>query len=297
MFAQSSIETLLGWHPAVWWIGRSLRLEREVACDDWVILQTAAPRDYASSLTKVAGVALKQPALPFASRALRSRRELTGRVERLLDPMRNVAIRPIRPALAIGTLALGSLVVLLGQTPPIVTVRVAAAPPAVSRLSPRLSFDAPRLPAPVASGRIRPGTEETRGARAQMATGQSEKPSPPPRIANQTTLLEHTELRALGGLTPPDSLRPALKRHHLRPVLGSSEFAVDAEFAFPMNVPWKPTKRRRKDVATDTGAGPWGRIAYAGREVGVGASSAGVAKAAAFQTVGSSIARVFVGRR
>ena len=77
---------------AIWWIGRSLRLEREVACDDWVILQTAAPRDYASSLTKVAGVALRQPALPFA---LRSRRELTGRVERLLDPMRNVAIQPI----------------------------------------------------------------------------------------------------------------------------------------------------------------------------------------------------------
>ena len=38
MLAQASIETLLGWHPAIWWIGRSLRLEREVACDDWVIL-------------------------------------------------------------------------------------------------------------------------------------------------------------------------------------------------------------------------------------------------------------------
>jgi beta-lactamase regulating signal transducer with metallopeptidase domain len=108
MLAPASIETLLVWHPAIWWIGRSLRLEREVACDDCVILQTAAPRGYASSLTKVAWVALKRPALPFALRALRSRRELTGRVERLLNPMRNVAIQPIRSVLAIGALALGA---------------------------------------------------------------------------------------------------------------------------------------------------------------------------------------------
>ena len=94
----------------------------------------------------MARVALKQPALPFALRALRSRRELTGRVERLLDPMRNVAIQPIRSVLAIGALAIGGLDVLLGQTPPIGTVGVAAALPAVSRLS----LDASRQPPLVA---------------------------------------------------------------------------------------------------------------------------------------------------
>ena len=298
MLAQASIETLLGWHPAIWWIGRSLRLEREVACDDWVILQTAAPRDYASSLTKVAGVALKQPALPFAPRALRSRGELTGRVERLLDPLRNVAIRPIRSALAIGTLGVSSLIVLLGQTPPIVTVGVAAALPAVSRLSPRPSFDPPRLAPFAPSGRIRLRTEVTTGARARMANAQSERRPPPPRLANRTTLLTHSELSGLRGLTPPDTLKPALERRHLRPVLRSSEFAVDAEFAFPMNVSTgKPAELRRKHRAMDADAGPWGRIAYAGRRIGDSASSAGVATAAAFQTVGSSVARVFVDRR
>ena len=131
-----------------------------------------------------------------------------------------------------------------------------------------------------------------------MATAQSEKLSPPARIANQTTLLEHSKLSALRGLAPPDSLRPALERRHLRPVLGSSEFAVDAEFTFPMNVSTgKPGELRSKHMAMDTGTGPWGRIAYAGQKVGDGASSAGVATAAALQTVGSSIARVFVGRR
>ena len=31
---QLTIEAVAGWHPAIWWIGRALRLEREVACDD-----------------------------------------------------------------------------------------------------------------------------------------------------------------------------------------------------------------------------------------------------------------------
>ena len=124
-----------------------------------------------------------------------------SRVERLLDPMRNVTIRPIRSVLATGTLAIGSVVVLLGQTPPIVTVGVDAALPAV----PRLSVDTQRLAPLVASGRLRRGTGETRGA---------EELSSPPRLVNQTTLLEHTELSALQGLTSPDSLRPALARRH-----------------------------------------------------------------------------------
>ena len=142
---------------------------------------------------------------------------------------------------------------------------MAAALPAVSWLSPRLSFNTPRQPPLVASGRIRSGTQETSGATARMATAQSERLSPPPRIANQTTLLEHSELSALRGLAPPDSLRPALERRHLRPVLGSSEFAVDAEFTFPMNISTgNPAELRSKQMAMDTGASPWGRIAYAG---------------------------------
>ena len=65
-----------------------------------------------------------------------------------------------------------------------------------------------------------------------------------------------------------------------------------------MNVPIRnPTELRSKFIATDAGPGPWGRIAYAGQAVGVDASYAGVATAAAFKTVGSSIVRVFVDSR
>ena len=214
--------------------------------------------------------------------------------ERLLDPMRNVAIRPIWSVLAMGTLALGGGGVLLGQTPPIMTVGPAAVLPMV----PRLDVNAPNLRPLLASSRGLASTGETSGVGARISTAQSGKLSPPPRIVNQTTLLAHAELSALRGLTPPDSLRPALVGRHFTPVLRSRVMAVDAEFAFPMNVPFpKPTELGSRYKAMDTGPGPWGRIVSAGQAVGVGASYAGVATAAAFQTVGSSIVRVFVGSR
>ena len=297
-FAQASIEALIGWHPAVLWIGRSLRLEREVACDDRVILHTSAPHDYASSLTKVAGLALTRPALPVALRALRSRRELIQRVERLLDPMRNVSIRPIRSVLATGTFALGSVVVLLGQTPPVVTVGAAAALPVVTRLSQRLGTDPQPLLPLVASGRVGLGTGRTKRTGGPMARTSREGLSPPPRIVNQARLLEHAELNALRGLTPPASLRPALVARQLRPVLRSSELGFDAEPALPMNLPFrKPAGFRTGYMATDTGESLWRPMAAAGRAVGIGASHAGVASAVAFRAVGSSLARVFVGNR
>jgi beta-lactamase regulating signal transducer with metallopeptidase domain len=35
--AQSVVETFLFYHPAVWWISRRIRLERENCCDDWAV--------------------------------------------------------------------------------------------------------------------------------------------------------------------------------------------------------------------------------------------------------------------
>lgn len=303
--AQASIEALVGWHPAVWWIGRNLRLEREVACDDWVIFRTVSPRDYASSLTKVAGLALKQPALPFASRALRSRRELISRVERLLDPMRNAAIQPIRSVLATGALALGSVVVLLGQTPPVVTVSGAGTGelPTV----PAFSFDAPPAQlaptaAPmmpqVASRRVGQDAGNAGSTRPQMAADQPEELSRAPKFVNQATLLALVELRAVRGPSPSDSVRSAWPRPRTRPVLRSSEFSVSTEFATSRNLPIsRPAKMRSNHMTKSTNPAPWKQIADAGKAVGIGASHAGVATASAFQTVGSSIARVFAGNR
>jgi beta-lactamase regulating signal transducer with metallopeptidase domain len=51
---QKIVRALFFFHPAVWWIERKVSLEREMACDDAVIAETAKPRAYAECLTHLA---------------------------------------------------------------------------------------------------------------------------------------------------------------------------------------------------------------------------------------------------
>lgn len=47
---QAIVETLLFYHPAVWWVSRIVRQEREHCCDDVVVRQIADPMPYARAL-------------------------------------------------------------------------------------------------------------------------------------------------------------------------------------------------------------------------------------------------------
>ncbi|MBU0984987.1 MAG: M56 family metallopeptidase, partial [candidate division Zixibacteria bacterium] len=51
VLTQQICTALLFFHPAVLWIGRQMELEREIACDDWVIGKTGEPGEYARCLT------------------------------------------------------------------------------------------------------------------------------------------------------------------------------------------------------------------------------------------------------
>ena len=51
---QRVIESLLFFHPAVWWVSHRVREEREHCCDDLVVACGAMPLDYAKSLLRVA---------------------------------------------------------------------------------------------------------------------------------------------------------------------------------------------------------------------------------------------------
>jgi beta-lactamase regulating signal transducer with metallopeptidase domain len=48
---QMAVETLLFYHPAVWWISTRVRHERELCCDDLAVRVCAAPLCYARALT------------------------------------------------------------------------------------------------------------------------------------------------------------------------------------------------------------------------------------------------------
>lgn len=50
-FFQVVVETLLFYHPAVWWLSRRIREERELCCDDCAMALFDNRREYASALT------------------------------------------------------------------------------------------------------------------------------------------------------------------------------------------------------------------------------------------------------
>ena len=51
---QTAVETLLFYHPAVWWVSRRIRIEREACCDDLAAAAAGNRLLYARALTKLA---------------------------------------------------------------------------------------------------------------------------------------------------------------------------------------------------------------------------------------------------
>src|SRR6185312_16037471 len=56
---QTAIETALFYHPAVWWVSRTVRVEREACCDDLVVAATGEPLPYARALARLAELCLE----------------------------------------------------------------------------------------------------------------------------------------------------------------------------------------------------------------------------------------------
>lgn len=52
-FVQSVLETLLFYHPAVWWVSRTIRLEREACCDEMALEISGDRRGYAHALVSM----------------------------------------------------------------------------------------------------------------------------------------------------------------------------------------------------------------------------------------------------
>ena len=90
---QSAIETLLFYHPAVWWVGRQMRTERENCCDDLAVAVCGDALGYARALTELEKIRIATPRLAMAANS----GSLLQRVRRLLDPRGDFA--PSRAAI------------------------------------------------------------------------------------------------------------------------------------------------------------------------------------------------------
>jgi len=95
---QRVLTAIFFFYPAVWWIGRELSLQREIACDDAVVAASSTPRVYAQCLARLAegnwmrGYHLAQSAVGKLC-------QLTLRIGKILDNRRDVSSRVSRAAM------------------------------------------------------------------------------------------------------------------------------------------------------------------------------------------------------
>lgn len=98
-FIQKLVRVIFFFHPAVWWIEKQLAVEREMACDDVVVAQTANPTGYANCLVTLLERSLAERGWTMAHALVHRAREASMRLARILDQNRPVATCVSRPAL------------------------------------------------------------------------------------------------------------------------------------------------------------------------------------------------------
>ena len=99
---QRTIERVFWFNPIVWLVGRKIALEREIASDDAVVDKTGEPHAYATSLWKLAREMRMPEHAVVAPGALLTRKQITIRIEQLLDKNRSRLHRSPAAALGIG---------------------------------------------------------------------------------------------------------------------------------------------------------------------------------------------------
>jgi beta-lactamase regulating signal transducer with metallopeptidase domain len=81
---QTMVETLLFFHPAVWWLGRRLREQRELCCDEVAVQSCADPLIYATALLRLEERRSQQLNLAMALDGHRGWSGLRARIARIL---------------------------------------------------------------------------------------------------------------------------------------------------------------------------------------------------------------------
>lgn len=126
--AQKLIEAMLPIQPAVYWIGHRMSIEREMACDDWVIAATGAAASYANSLTRVAELSRWAHADVLAAGATGNRSQLFYRVHHMLNKPRKAAPRLTVVPLGAAIATIGVLFYAGVRTPQMIALAKSAVP-------------------------------------------------------------------------------------------------------------------------------------------------------------------------
>jgi beta-lactamase regulating signal transducer with metallopeptidase domain len=112
--AQKFVKAVFFFHPAVWWIESHLTLEREMACDDIVLAQSASPKAYASFLVSFAGKLRNAHSLELAQALVSRMRQMSLRVAQILDEQRSRRTGLWAPVVALN---MGLVALVMGAAP------------------------------------------------------------------------------------------------------------------------------------------------------------------------------------
>jgi beta-lactamase regulating signal transducer with metallopeptidase domain len=96
---QRVIEAFYFWNPMILYIGHQMSLQREIACDDWVIILSGEPKSYALCLTRLIEANMLRPGRIIATGAILHRKHITTRIRMLLDKGCNTTAHFSRPGI------------------------------------------------------------------------------------------------------------------------------------------------------------------------------------------------------
>jgi beta-lactamase regulating signal transducer with metallopeptidase domain len=149
---QRTTERLFWFNPVVWILGRRIALEREVAADEAVVARTRDPKRYASTLWRMAQEMRMPEHVVVAPGAMLTRKQISVRIERLLDEHPAGQRYIGAAAFAIVVVTVSGVAALAAGAPPMVFAHIAVAdnitpaPKAVVKLLPQPVAKLPTVP-------------------------------------------------------------------------------------------------------------------------------------------------------
>jgi beta-lactamase regulating signal transducer with metallopeptidase domain/uncharacterized protein involved in exopolysaccharide biosynthesis len=107
---QCLVETLMFYHPVVWWISNCIREERENCCDDLVVRICGDPLGYARALATLEYARADLPELAFAANG----GSLLGRIRRLMGGTDANTPSAFRQISGLAMVGMGMLLIIFG---------------------------------------------------------------------------------------------------------------------------------------------------------------------------------------
>jgi beta-lactamase regulating signal transducer with metallopeptidase domain len=127
---QAIAEAALFYHPAVWWVSKRIRTEREHCCDDLAVATVGSPILYARALSLLEERRSERSSIVLAANG----GVLTMRIQRILGLAKSPSLPQPAAVLLLGTMIACIFVTTIGT--------------AQTRCSPEIKLDVPGLPEP-----------------------------------------------------------------------------------------------------------------------------------------------------